>query len=234
MGSSSALEGEPAHSAEKKEIPPVIQIQGEIATDGGGQERAGNGSDGKGGVDATRMDCSEPGAMEGADAGVGSARGGDREDGLNGAIGEEKDGTQNEGNVVADKPERSKYKKRKVALFFAYIGAGYQGMQRNPGAKTIEGELELALHKAGAITKDNFGDPKKVGCPILFFSADHIVLILNVSIDILTIPHFAVSLRVKRLGSHCNVGFILPRLFAHTTLLARTAYQQVPPHSALP
>jgi hypothetical protein len=67
-----------------------------------------------------------------------------------------------DGAGASEKAAKPKYKKRKMALFFAYIGAGYQGMQRNPGAKTIEGELELALFKAGAITKENFGDPKKV------------------------------------------------------------------------
>jgi hypothetical protein len=87
-----------------------------------------------------------------------------------GAIGTNglKDDVRKEKEVSADgagaseKAAKPKYKKRKMALFFAYIGAGYQGMQRNPGAKTIEGELEQALFKAGAITKENFGDPKKV------------------------------------------------------------------------
>jgi hypothetical protein len=36
-------------------------------------------------------------------------------------------------------------KKRKIAMLLAYCGAGYQGMQRNPGAITIEGELEHPL-----------------------------------------------------------------------------------------
>ena len=53
-------------------------------------------------------------------------------------------------------------KKRKIALLLAYCGAGYQGMQRNPGAITIEGELEQALFRAGAIAQCNFGDPRKV------------------------------------------------------------------------
>ncbi|PRW60709.1 tRNA pseudouridine synthase mitochondrial-like [Chlorella sorokiniana] len=46
-------------------------------------------------------------------------------------------------------------KKRKVALFMAYVGHGYQGMQRNPGAKSIEDELFRALHAAGAISDAN-------------------------------------------------------------------------------
>ena len=32
-------------------------------------------------------------------------------------------------------------KKRKVSIFLAYVGKGYQGFQRNPGAVTVEDEL---------------------------------------------------------------------------------------------
>ncbi|XP_024375810.1 uncharacterized protein [Physcomitrium patens] len=53
-------------------------------------------------------------------------------------------------------------RKRKVALILAYCGAAYQGMQRNPGAITIEGELEQALFRADAIAECNFGDMRKV------------------------------------------------------------------------
>lgn len=53
-------------------------------------------------------------------------------------------------------------KKRKVAVLLAYCGAGYQGMQRNPEAITIEGELEQALFRANAIAQCNFGDMRKV------------------------------------------------------------------------
>lgn len=42
-----------------------------------------------------------------------------------------------------------------MALYLAYVGHGYQGMQRNPGAKTIEDELFRALHAAGAISDAN-------------------------------------------------------------------------------
>ncbi|CAK9215716.1 unnamed protein product [Sphagnum troendelagicum] len=53
-------------------------------------------------------------------------------------------------------------KKRKIAMLLAYCGAGYQGMQRNPGAITIEGELEQALFCTQAIAPCNFGDLRKV------------------------------------------------------------------------
>lgn len=49
---------------------------------------------------------------------------------------------------------------RKVAIIFAFCGVGYQGMQKNPGAKTIEGELEEALFHAGAVPESIRGKPK--------------------------------------------------------------------------
>ncbi|ESQ27522.1 hypothetical protein EUTSA_v10018512mg [Eutrema salsugineum] len=57
-------------------------------------------------------------------------------------------------------PRIPKYKRRKVAIIFAFCGVGYKGMQRNPGAKTIEGELEEALFHAGAVSESERGKPK--------------------------------------------------------------------------
>uniref|UniRef100_A0A7N0R9W3 Pseudouridine synthase I TruA alpha/beta domain-containing protein n=1 Tax=Kalanchoe fedtschenkoi TaxID=63787 RepID=A0A7N0R9W3_KALFE len=56
---------------------------------------------------------------------------------------------------------KPRYKRRKVAIFFAYCGVGYQGMQKNPGAKTIEGDLEEALFLAGAVPEMDRGHPKR-------------------------------------------------------------------------
>ncbi|KAJ4837243.1 hypothetical protein Tsubulata_045751, partial [Turnera subulata] len=56
---------------------------------------------------------------------------------------------------------KQKYKRRKIAIFFAYCGVGYQGMQKNPGAKTIEGDLEEALFHAGAVPEHDRGNPKR-------------------------------------------------------------------------
>ncbi|CAH9128832.1 unnamed protein product [Cuscuta epithymum] len=59
-------------------------------------------------------------------------------------------------------PEKKcKYKRRKVAIFFAYCGVGYQGMQKNPGAKTIEGDLEEALFHAGAVPEQDRSQPRR-------------------------------------------------------------------------
>ncbi|XP_072958143.1 uncharacterized protein [Typha angustifolia] len=56
---------------------------------------------------------------------------------------------------------RRRYKRRKVAIFLAYCGAGYQGMQKNPGARTIEGDLEEALYLAGAVPENDRGAPRR-------------------------------------------------------------------------
>lgn len=53
--------------------------------------------------------------------------------------------------------------KRKVALLFGYCGTGYHGLQLNPGAKTIEGDLFKALAEAGAISAANSDDLHKNG-----------------------------------------------------------------------
>lgn len=59
-------------------------------------------------------------------------------------------------------PPTNPNKKRKVALTFAYVGAGFAGMQRNPGVRTVEGELEAAIARAGGISEANAGDFGKV------------------------------------------------------------------------
>ncbi|XP_052201427.1 uncharacterized protein LOC127807537 [Diospyros lotus] len=56
---------------------------------------------------------------------------------------------------------KQRFKRRKIAIFFAYCGVGYQGMQKNPGAKTIEGDLEEALFFSGAVPEQDRGCPKR-------------------------------------------------------------------------
>ncbi|KAL3641050.1 hypothetical protein CASFOL_016018 [Castilleja foliolosa] len=58
-------------------------------------------------------------------------------------------------------PQKPKYRRRKVAIFFAYCGVGYQGMQKNPGAKTIEGDFEEALFLSGAVPEEERGKPRR-------------------------------------------------------------------------
>lgn len=53
--------------------------------------------------------------------------------------------------------------KKKVAVLVGYAGKNYAGLQRNPGSKTIESELEAAIVRAGGISKENAGSFAKVG-----------------------------------------------------------------------
>ncbi|KAI8146459.1 pseudouridine synthase [Fennellomyces sp. T-0311] len=62
---------------------------------------------------------------------------------------------------IADEDKEPRLPKKKVALLIGFNGTGYQGMQLNPGAKTIENDIFQALCKAGAISKANADDPKK-------------------------------------------------------------------------
>ncbi|KAJ2889871.1 tRNA pseudouridine synthase 1, partial [Coemansia aciculifera] len=52
--------------------------------------------------------------------------------------------------------------KRRVALMIGFCGTGYQGMQVNPNARTIEGDLFTALCKAGAVSEENATSQNKV------------------------------------------------------------------------
>ncbi|KAI9302048.1 pseudouridine synthase [Cunninghamella echinulata] len=63
-------------------------------------------------------------------------------------------------------PENSnkepRYPKKKVALLIGYCGTGYQGLQFNPGANTLEKEIFEALVRANAISQMNSDNPNKV------------------------------------------------------------------------
>lgn len=56
----------------------------------------------------------------------------------------------------------TKKPKRKVAVMIGYSGSGYKGMQLSDREKTIEGDLFRAFVDAGAISKANADDPKKI------------------------------------------------------------------------
>ncbi|CAA7037945.1 unnamed protein product [Microthlaspi erraticum] len=67
-------------------------------------------------------------------------------------------------NNLADKWES--YRKKKVVIRIGYVGTDYRGLQiqrDDPALKTIEGELEVAIHKSGGILDSNFGDLHKIG-----------------------------------------------------------------------
>ncbi|KAK5579879.1 hypothetical protein RB653_009567 [Dictyostelium firmibasis] len=64
---------------------------------------------------------------------------------------------QNKTKVTTDES-----RKKKVAIILGYSGTNYAGMQKNPGLKTIEEELEHALFRTGGISPDNMYYQQKV------------------------------------------------------------------------
>lgn len=68
--------------------------------------------------------------------------------------------TEPETNVTAK--VTSRFAKKKVALMIGFLGANYQGFQRNPGAKTLEDAIEKAIYAAGGIMPSNYGQLKKI------------------------------------------------------------------------
>lgn len=67
--------------------------------------------------------------------------------------------------VDADGKELSKPTKRKVAIVVGYVGTAFHGWQQSTDSevRTVEGALETALWKAGAIADSNYGDLNKIG-----------------------------------------------------------------------
>ncbi|KAJ1772326.1 tRNA pseudouridine synthase 1 [Coemansia sp. RSA 1813] len=74
---------------------------------------------------------------------------------------EKKEGKEVQRQPNPDRTE-PRLPKRKVALLMGFCGTGYQGMQTNPNARTIESELFKALVSAGAVSADNATDQSKV------------------------------------------------------------------------
>lgn len=64
-----------------------------------------------------------------------------------------------------DGKELSKRTKRKVAVVVGYVGTDFHGWQLSTdrGVRTVEGDLETALWKSGAIVDSNYGDLNKIG-----------------------------------------------------------------------
>ncbi|KAG9121567.1 tRNA pseudouridine synthase 1 [Ceratobasidium sp. 392] len=73
--------------------------------------------------------------------------------------GTREDGAPEEGEGVERGP---RLPKRKVAMQIGFCGTGYNGMQIQRDAHTIENTLFDAMVKAGAVSKDNSDDPVKV------------------------------------------------------------------------
>ena len=75
-------------------------------------------------------------------------------------------GSVNLGELQASAAWRQRYEysssKRKYALCFGYLGSSYYGLQANPGAASVEQQLERALFLAGSIQESNFGFLQKL------------------------------------------------------------------------
>lgn len=56
----------------------------------------------------------------------------------------------------------SRVKKRKCVIVMGYSGVNYLGMQRNPGTKTIEEELLVAMLKHNWISEEAFNQPQQI------------------------------------------------------------------------
>ncbi|XP_049776844.1 pseudouridylate synthase 1 homolog isoform X1 [Schistocerca cancellata] len=65
-------------------------------------------------------------------------------------------------NVKRHLTEKERVKRKKVAMLVSYSGQGYLGMQRNPGAKTIEEDLLTAMLRAGFIPEEAFTSPQQI------------------------------------------------------------------------
>ncbi|XP_004296742.1 PREDICTED: uncharacterized protein LOC101300812 [Fragaria vesca subsp. vesca] len=63
--------------------------------------------------------------------------------------------TTTDDEQTAATTQKQRLKPRKVAIFFAYYSVEYQGMQKNPGAKTIQGDPEEAIYLSGAVPEQD-------------------------------------------------------------------------------
>lgn len=83
---------------------------------------------------------------------------------------EETKGAPNEGKPGESKPSEKGpsgkpdfTKKVRVCMLVGYNGMEFCGSQKNQNVRTVESELEEALHKMGMISGFNFGELKKIG-----------------------------------------------------------------------
>ncbi|KAL0039788.1 hypothetical protein WJX77_008016 [Trebouxia sp. C0004] len=62
-------------------------------------------------------------------------------------------------------PQQARLAKRKVAIFVAYVGSAFRGLQiqRDQPGGTVEDVLQAALDAAGCILPSNFGNLQKIG-----------------------------------------------------------------------
>lgn len=64
---------------------------------------------------------------------------------------------------MSDSSDRGRDPKNRFAVVFGYVGTRFQGLQRNPGALSVEDELEKILLKVGLMDEKNAGNFAAVG-----------------------------------------------------------------------
>lgn len=75
----------------------------------------------------------------------------------------EEGGAEKKAKEEGSESTYERVKRRKSLIVLGYSGVNYQGMQRNPGCKTIEEELLTAMKKHEWITEDAFNQPQWIG-----------------------------------------------------------------------
>lgn len=135
--------------------------------------------------------------------------------------------------------QNTKLPKRKVALLLQFIGTNYTGMQINEGKRTIQAEIELALYKAGMLTRANFGFPKKYSWSNSARTDKGVhacAQVCSVKILLPTMDLDQVRERINdELPEDVNVGDVVqvPRSFCARTQRDRVGYQYMLPSYAL-
>lgn len=87
--------------------------------------------------------------------------------------------------------------KKTVALLIGFLGSKYRGMQMNQDSNTIQAQIELALFRAGFISKNNFGFPQKYA-----WSNSARVSFLPFEIIIITMLYLSLPINLKTTTLH--------------------------------
>lgn len=69
--------------------------------------------------------------------------------------------TEEQKRIRLESNPTERVKRKKALILLGYSGVKYQGMQRNPGTKTIEEELLKAMLKHDWVTKEGFESPQQ-------------------------------------------------------------------------
>ncbi|TCD67975.1 tRNA pseudouridine synthase 1 [Steccherinum ochraceum] len=150
------LEDNKTYSSSKR-VPPPEGISGEA--EAGGQHTTA--------VDSTDAPLPEEKATDApkkkpAKKGAGKSRKAWKAENRDSRRGTRREKPVEEGVEGDEQAKTERLPKRMCALLIGFCGEGYNGMQIQPAAKTIENTLFDALVRVGAVSQDNADDPVKV------------------------------------------------------------------------